>query len=32
MLTKSEIFVVILIVIALILIVYEIGQGRNWAF
>jgi hypothetical protein len=31
MLTKSEIFVVILIVIALILIVFEIGQGRNWA-
>lgn len=32
MLTKSEIFVVILIVIASILIVYEIGQGGNWAF
>lgn len=31
MLTKAEIFVVILMVLALILIVYEMGQGRNWA-
>lgn len=31
MLTKTETIVVILMVLALILIVYEIGQGRNWA-
>lgn len=31
MLTKAEIVVVILMVLALILIVYEMGQGRNWA-
>jgi len=31
MLTKAEIVVVVLMIVALILIVYEIGQGRNWA-
>ncbi len=30
MLTKTEIIVVILIVLALILIVYEMGQGGSW--
>lgn len=32
MLTKAEIVVVILMVLILILIVYEMGQGGNWAF
>jgi len=31
MLTKAEIVVVVLMIVALILIVYEMGQGRNWA-
>jgi hypothetical protein len=31
MLTKTEIVVVMLIVLALILIVYEMGQGGNWS-
>jgi len=31
MLTKTEIIVVVLMIVALILIVYEMGQGRNWA-
>jgi hypothetical protein len=30
MLTKTEIFVVVLMVLALIFIVYEMGQGRSW--
>ncbi len=30
MLTKTEIFVVVLMIVALILIVYEIGQGGSW--
>lgn len=30
MLTKTEIFVIVLMVLALILIVYEMGQGRSW--
>ena len=31
MLTKTEIIVVILMVVALIFIVYEMGQGGNWS-
>lgn len=31
MLTKAEIVVVVLMIVALILLVYEMGQGRNWA-
>ncbi len=31
MLTKTEIIVVILMVVALIFIVYEMGQGGSWA-
>lgn len=31
MLTKAEIVVVVLMIVALILIVYEMGQGHNWA-
>jgi hypothetical protein len=30
MLTKAEIVVVVLMVLALILIVYEMGQGGSW--
>lgn len=30
MLTKTEIVVVVLMVLALILIVYEMGQGGSW--
>ncbi|ENX01022.1 hypothetical protein F899_01655 [Acinetobacter sp. CIP 101934] len=30
MLTKTEIVVVVLMIVALILIVYEMGQGGSW--
>lgn len=30
MLTKTEIAVVVLMIVALILIIYEIGQGGSW--
>lgn len=32
MLTKTEFVVVVLMIVALILIVYEIGQGGSWTF
>lgn len=31
MLTKAEIVVVVLMIVALILIVYEMGQAGNWS-
>jgi hypothetical protein len=30
MLTKTEIVVVVIMIVALILIIYEMGQGRSW--
>ena len=32
MLTKAEIFAIVLVIVALTFIVYQIGQSQNWVF
>lgn len=31
MLTKTEVFVIVIMIIALIFVIYDMGQGRNWS-